>query len=476
VRRAVAIAALAAALLGVAAPAASAQRPRWDLRVLAKVPIPGYPALAYVHPNGRIYVGTYVNPKGDTLRSIVREYLDDGTLLRSWTVPGQDLSKEHGIQVTTSDAQGRLVLLDKTPARALKLDRRTGGFSQYSTFADLAPCSPGTTGPNCSPTSQDLTATPDYGAWGPDGSLYVTDFTQGVIWRVPPGGGAAQIWLSDPKLDGGMFGTTGILLGADRRTLFIAQGSSGSAGATLLGGFNSTTGKLYSVPIQAGGKPGALHQIWESGPADLPDGFAIAASGRFYIPLAGVANQIAVVAPDGHEIERNSNDIYDTPSSARFLGTRLIVANQSYVSGDANKQALLDVEVGERGLPEFIPGLDLTAPVISRTSVKPNRFRVTRRRGSRRRPGTRIRFRLSEAATVTFVIQRRRGRSWVRSASFTKRRKAGRTSLKFSGRVRVGKRKRLRALKPGRYRLVLSADDAAGNHSKQVSRRFRIVR
>ena len=438
-RRAVAIAALAAALLGVAAPAASAQRPRWDLRVLAKVPIPGYPALAYVHPNGRIYVATYVNPKGDTLRSIVREYLDDGTLLRSWTVPGQDLSKEHGIQVTTSDAQGRLVLLDKTPARALKLDRRTGDFSQYSTFADLAPCSPGTTGPDCSPTSQDLTPTPDYGAWGPDGSLYVTDFTQGVIWRVPPGGGAAQIWLSDPKLDGGMFGTTGILLGADRRTLFIAQGSSGSAGATLLGGFNSTTGKLYSVPIQANGKPGALHQIWESGPADLPDGFAIAASGRFYIPLAGVANQ-------------------------------------SYVSGDANKQALLDVEVGERGLPEFIPGLDLTAPVISRASVKPNRFRVTRRRGSRRRPGTRIRFRLSEAATVTFVIQRRRGRSWVRSASFTKRRKAGRASLKFSGRVRVGKRKRLRTLKPGRYRLVLSADDAAGNHSKQVSRRFRIVR
>jgi sugar lactone lactonase YvrE len=439
------------------------------VQLLAKVPKPGYPALAYVHPNGRIYVGTYVNPQGDGLRSIVREYLDDGTLLRSWTVPGQDLGGEHGVQVATSDAQGRLVLLDHTPARALKLDRRTGDFTQYSTFANLAPCSPGQTGPNCSPTSQDLAPAPNYGAWGPDGSLYVTDFQQGVVWRVPPGGGTAQVWLSDARLDGGMFGTTGILLGADRHTLFIGQGSSGSPGATLLGGFNSSTGKLYSVPIQANGSPGALKQIWESQPADLPDGFAIAASGRFYIPLAGTSNQIAVVAPDGRELERSSNDIYDTPSSARFLGTRLIVANQSYISGDANKQAVLDVETGEAGLPEFIPGLDLTAPVVTRASIKPRRFRVRRRRTR-----TRIRFRLSEPATVTFAVDRARGKSWVRRVTFARKSKAGRTSLKFSGRVRV--RRRLLTLRPGRYRLTLRAEDAAGNESKAVTRRFKVVR
>jgi hypothetical protein len=42
--------------------------------------------------------------------------------------------------------------------------------------------------------------------------------------------------------------------------------------------------------------------------------------------------------------------------------------------------------------------------------------------------------------------------------------------------VHVRGRKRLRTLKPGSYRLVLSADDAAGNQSKRVSRRFKIVR
>ena len=115
-RRALAIALLAAAL---PAAAAHADRPRWDTRTLATVPPPGYPARAYVAPNGRIYEGTYDNPSGDTVPSRVFEYLADGTLLRSWTIRGQDLSQAHGVQVATSDAKGRLVLLDKAPARLI---------------------------------------------------------------------------------------------------------------------------------------------------------------------------------------------------------------------------------------------------------------------------------------------------------------------------------------------------------------------
>ena len=451
-RAAAGCAALALAVLLVAAPAAPAARARWDTRVLALVPSPGFPAMAYVAPNGRIYEGTYDNPAGDAIRSRVFEYEGDGTLLRSWTIAGQDLSQPHGVQVATSDAQGRLILLDKSPPRALRLDRRTGAQSPYAGFP--------------------AGSIPNYGAWGPDGSLYVTDYGKPIIWRIPPGGGTPQQWLSDPRLDGGEFGTTGIALQADRKTLLVAQQSeAGGAGG------NPSTGRLFALPIGADGKAGALREVWASGPADGPDGFGIAQSGHVYIALLG-SNQIAVVGPDGKERERfpsqpggggNGSSVpFDSPSSVRFLGTRLIVANQSYISGDPNKQAVLDVEVGETGLPEFIPGLDLTAPVISRASFKPKRFRAGRRRG------TRIRFRLSEAATVTFVIERRRGRRWVRSASFTRKRRSGRTSLRFSGRVRV--RKRLRTLRAGRYRLTLSAEDAAGNDSKRVSRRFRIVR
>jgi hypothetical protein len=455
--------AVLAALL-VAAPAADAQRARFNTRVFARIQQPGFPAMAYVHPNGRVYAGTYVNPSGSSQRSRVFEYDASGTLMRSWTVPGQDLSKDHGVQVSTSDARGRLVLLDRSPARALLLNTVTGSFSQYATFADLAPCLPLQTGPNCSPTIGDREPQANYGAWGPDGSLYVSDFLQGVVWRVPPGGGAAQIWLSDRRLDGGEFGTTGLALAADRRTLLIGQGS--SAG---LGDGNPTTGKIYAVEIRANGSAGDMRQLWESGPTDLPDGFGVARSGRLYVPLAGTANQIAVVAPDGTEIERFPNSSgggdngspvpFDTPSSARFLGTRLIVANQSF-TGNRDNQALLDVEVSEPGLPELIPGRETSRPKLSSVSVSPKRVRA----GAHRR--IRVRFTLSERSKVSVRIERRGRRHWRDENGFTKTRAAGRGSVTFSA----------HPLKAGRYRILVRAEDGAHNRSKRATRRLRVSR
>jgi sugar lactone lactonase YvrE len=367
VRRALTITLLASVVAGAAA-AAAAERPRWDARTLAIVPPPGFPARAYVAPNGRIYEGTYDNPSGDTMPSRVFEYLADGTLMRSWTVRGQDLSQAHGVQVATSDAQGRLVLLDKAPARVILLDPRTGAQTTYSTFGDLPTCG----SPPCSPALRDETPMPDYGAWGADGSLYVTDYQQAVIWRVPPGGGPAQVWLADHRLDGDMFGTAGIALAADHRTLVISQGSS----AGLMAG-NPTTGRIYTVAIGDDGKPGDLKQLWESGPAEAPDGLAIARSGRIYVALVSpVADQLVAVAPDGKEVDR-SPATFDAPSSVAFLGDSLIVADQSYVNGDPSHMQILDVAVGEPGIPELIPG--------RRASARPKAHKRKRHHHKRRR-------------------------------------------------------------------------------------------
>jgi sugar lactone lactonase YvrE len=348
-RRAWVAAALAAVVMTVVAvgQAIGAQpRERFDTRALALIPSPGFPARAYVAPNHHIYEGTYTNPSGDSVPSRVLEYSRTGQLLHSWTIEGQDRAVDHGVQVATSDSRGRLVLLDKAPARVLLLNTRKGKQRTYATFPRAV--------------------TPNYAAWGPKGELYVTDYTHPVIWRVPPGGGEAVPWLEDPHLDGLEFGTTGVVLAADRGSLFVTQQSSAGGGDG-----NPTTGKLYEIEIGADGAPGAINTLWESQPLDAPDGFAIDADGRFHITLL-LSNQIAVVAPGGLELERvpsspgggdNGSSIpFDNPSSAMFLARRLIIANQAFLSGDTTHQAILDTWIGVRGQREFIPRRAGTKP------------------------------------------------------------------------------------------------------------------
>jgi sugar lactone lactonase YvrE len=431
VRRLALLVLLAVPAGALAAPAGAATREKWDTQVLALVPKPGFPAHAYVHPNGRIYAGTYDNPSGDTVPSRVFEYDGGGTMLRSWTVAGQDLSGPHGVQAATSDSRGRLVLLDKSPPRALLLDRGSGAQSQYAAFP--------------------AGSIPNYAAWGPDGSLYVTDYGQPIVWRIRPGGGKPEVWLTDPRLEGDEFGATGLALTADRGALLIGMQSEAGGAAG-----NPATGRIWRVRIAAGGKPGPMEQLWESGPFDGPDGFALARSGAIYVALLAT-NQLAEVAPDGTERgrfpqqpgtgENGSSVPFDSPSSARFLGTRLIVAQQSFFAGDPAHQAIMDVEAGEPGLPELIPpgaGLsDALPPRITRVRID----------------GRRLRLRVSEPADIVVRATSRGGRRYHNLRAGTLPR--GGHSFEFK-------------LEPGRWRVAITARDLAGNRSRPVRRTVRV--
>jgi hypothetical protein len=205
-----------------------------------------------------------------------------------------------------------------------------------------------------------------------------------VIWRIPPGGGPARIWLADRRLDGGPFGTACLTLMSDHHTLLFDQASNGG-----LGSLNPTTGKLYTVPIQADGSAGPLTQLWESGPADAPDGCALAASGDIYLALVGASNQIVELSPSGTEIARfgqqftgtNTSSVpFDSPSGVAFDGTRLIVANQSYFAGSKANQALLALETGEPGATVYVPSQTSAAkPPAHRTRHRHKRRHHRRR-------------------------------------------------------------------------------------------------
>jgi sugar lactone lactonase YvrE len=360
-RTRLALVAVALLALGLAPPAGAARK-RFDTKVLAHVGDPGFPALSLVAPDRTIYVGTFENPSGtDSRPSKVFAYSPAGKLLRTYVVQGQTPGAAHGVQVAAIDRHGLLYLLDQDPPRVVTLDPRTGKQATYAKFKDVQPCVPGMTRADCGDTVMDNPPTPDYAAWGTDGGMYVTDYTQGLVWRVPAGGGTAHVWFTDPRLDGTQFGPAGIVMLPDRRTLMLDTSGGGATSP------DATTGELYKLPILPNGRPGALRKLWESGPTEAPDGFALALSGNVYMALVGPGvNQLVVISPTGKELTRfpkdNSGDNgspvpFDEPSSVQFDGRRLIVTNLSFINGDPSHFVIFDVFAGEPGAPVFVPGL-----------------------------------------------------------------------------------------------------------------------
>jgi hypothetical protein len=359
--------------------AAGAQA-RLEVRVFAHVPAPGYPASALVATDGTVYTGTFKSFTGasDSGPSKVFAFTPGGQLERIYAITGQASGAAHGIQVAATDRAGRLYLLDQAPARVIRLDPRTGAQTMWATFESLPACA-GRPNGHCTDAAGGNPPEPDFATWGPDGSLYVTDYTQALVWRIPPGGGKATVWLTDPRLNGIIVGPAGIELMPDRRTLMLDSGG---------GGADPSTGKLYTLPIEANGQPGALHQIWESAPLVAPDGFAIARSGDIYVSLVGpTGNAVLELSRQGHQIAQvPANPLtnllapipFDAPGSVTFAGNQVIVANQSSILNNTAHMALLEINVGEPGLPQSLPPANAAPPRYT-LRVKPARAAAGRR-------------------------------------------------------------------------------------------------
>lgn len=106
--------------------------------------------------------------------------------------------------------------------------------------------------------------------------------------------------------------------------------------------------------------------------------------------------------------------------------------------------------------PAPVTTADRTAPAISAGRIAPASF-------PRRKP-SRASFKLSEAATVTFEVERRTGKRWRSVGKPSSRRApAGKATIRLP-----------RSLPAGSYRLVITAVDAAGNRSGSVRLSFRV--
>ncbi len=102
-------------------------------------------------------------------------------------------------------------------------------------------------------------------AIGPDKALYISDTSNGKIYRLPAGASTADLFMQNR-----------VLTGID--------------GITFLEGVlyinNVFFNKLYRIPVDATGKPGQPVDIWMDQPVKGPDGMR-AANGRLFIAANG---------------------------------------------------------------------------------------------------------------------------------------------------------------------------------------------
>lgn len=322
---------------------------------------------------------------------------------------------------------------------------------------------------------------------GPDGNLWTASADK--IFKIPPATGVEQTF------PGIVQGARGIASGSDGR-IWIVDFATQSIFSLTTDGVTATPHPVGSGnPQEVAAGPGG--QVAYTSPSNE--------IGRLTNGAAGL--QTATPGADPFGVTLGIDQAYWTAQFATNNIGRLTTDGQyttlpgltagsgpRHIAAGPNNTIWVTLETTKK--IARVSGLeppDTTTPVVSGLSLSAKIFRVGRSQTpaiAKRVPvGTKIRFTLSEAATVTLKIERasagrrsagkcvrprkslRRKRKCTRyttAGTLTRTGPAGANSVSFSG--RIGRK----ALKPGAYRVVVTAVDAAGNTGTPVSRSFRI--
>jgi sugar lactone lactonase YvrE len=357
---AIAVVVFSAAISARPSPSLGQERPIGETTVWSQVPEPRSPEGLVVSTRGSVYVGTHTPASGNSDEGPSRIFRYDltGKRLDSVTVRGQNTDATHGILAMAFDRRSRLYVLDRNPPRVLRFSPTLQQQRTYARFPDLPACNSAEEGEPCTPTENDTAPFPDYIAFDKEGNAYVTDLESALIYLVRPGGGKAEIWFADPRLDS-VFGPNGIAVDASRTKLYFAMTGS-------LDPSKPANGIIYTLPVTPAPKPEDLQEFFTyTEPAAGPDGIAFGKSGKLYVVLAG-SNQISILEPDGTEAIRfpaapdnQQQEVpYDLPASAAFDGSGyLLVTNQSFFTDNEAHMVVLSAWVNDVALPLIRPRL-----------------------------------------------------------------------------------------------------------------------
>ena len=329
---------LAAAFIAVAlAPLANAEndhRPAGASRVVAQVPEPGLPEGIAIKGD-KFYVSGPAGFGYDTPAFVLEYSLSSGTILRQLPITiVNPVLPFRAASCVAFGADGNLYVIEPFVG-IIKMNLDAANTqSVYATFP-----------PSQNSLLNDL-------AFDEDGNLYVTDTFQASIYKVAPGGGAAQLWFTDPRLAGNPqapFGVNGIRVDKKGKRIYFS--------VTVR---NDFSGAILSLPLVAQPTAAQLTEfhVYPASQAGFagPDGIAFANNGKLYVSLAG-SSEISVLLPNGQEQRRYTapaNVPWVNPANIAFdnENDRILVTNHASLVNPLNPAffTVFDVAVPDKGI------------------------------------------------------------------------------------------------------------------------------
>ena len=236
------------------------------------------------------------------------------------------------------DGAGAVYVCDAGRSEVRRIDVATGVLEPYSTGTPARPM-----------------RTPNWPAFGPDGTLYVTDSGtweggDGVVYRIIPGG-ATEVWAATvPAFP------NGCCVAPDGDALFVVQSN------------NSTVSRLV---IESDGSAGEPVVVCELPDTVVLDGIALDEQGGLYISCYQ-PNRLYRVPPHGEPailLDDTDAKMLNSPTNLAFFGAPL----ERVVLAALGGTCLVEARLGVRGSPLHRPLPVATGPAASLSAAGSDR-------------------------------------------------------------------------------------------------------
>lgn len=239
-----------------------------------------------------------------------------------------DLTFAYAHQVARVTPQGKVTIIATLPAAtdgtaAVSGIVRTADGTLFVNYVDIGGTESGIWRISPDGTAEQVVAVPSSKflnglAFDPGtGALFATDSTLGVVWRVWPSTGKAEIWASGAELQPAASG-------------FGANGLKVHDGSAWVS--NSSSGTLLRFPIRPDGTAGSA-VVMASGLPSIDD-FAFTGPGNTVLAVQNQLNQADLIAPDGTaHVVLTAADGLSTPSAVAVRGSTVYVTSAAYFTG-----------------------------------------------------------------------------------------------------------------------------------------------